>query len=42
MVLSHMVPGNRPEETWAACVAGFGGRLSIGHDLEVVGIGVIP
>ncbi|WP_277986196.1 hypothetical protein [Rhodococcus sp. Q1] len=42
MVLSHMVPGNRAEETWAACGAGFGGRLIIGHDLEVVGIGVIP
>lgn len=39
LVLSHMVPGNRPDSTWEGCGAGFDGRLVIGHDLDVVGVG---
>lgn len=39
LVLSHMVPGNRPDSTWEGCSAGFDGRLVIGHDLDVVGVG---
>ncbi|MEE2060358.1 MBL fold metallo-hydrolase [Rhodococcus artemisiae] len=39
LVLSHMVPGNRPDETWEACGDGFDGQLVIGHDLDVLGIG---
>lgn len=39
LVLSHLVPGNRPDEVWEACGEGFDGRLIIGHDLDVIGIG---
>ncbi|MCW3468792.1 hypothetical protein OMK68_03825 [Rhodococcus pyridinivorans] len=39
LVLSHMVPGNRPDSTWEGCGAGFDGRLVIGHDLDVIGVG---
>ncbi|KSZ58372.1 metallo-beta-lactamase [Rhodococcus pyridinivorans KG-16] len=39
LVLSHMVPGNRPDSTWEGCGTGFDGRLVIGHDLDVVGVG---
>lgn len=39
LVLSHLVPGNRPDEVWADCGKGFDGQLVIGHDLDVIGIG---
>lgn len=39
LVLSHMVPGNRPDEVWVPCGDGFDGRLVIGHDLDVIGVG---
>ena len=39
LVLSHLVPGNRPDKVWARSGAGFDGRLVIGHDLDVIGIG---
>ena len=39
LVLSHLVPGNRPDEVWEGAAAGFDGRLVIGHDLDVIGIG---
>ncbi|WP_197483282.1 hypothetical protein [Rhodococcus sp. 852002-51564_SCH6189132-a] len=39
-VLPHMVPGNRPDSTWEGCGAGFDGRLVIGNDLDVIGVGV--
>lgn len=39
LVLSHLVPGNRPDRVWEACAEGFDGRLIIGHDLDVIGVG---
>ncbi|WP_457971725.1 MBL fold metallo-hydrolase [Arthrobacter sp. D1-17] len=39
LVLSHLVPGNRPDSVWEACGKGFDGQLIIGHDLDVIGIG---
>ncbi|MGV9718556.1 hypothetical protein [Rhodococcus pyridinivorans] len=39
LVLSHMVPDNRPDSTWEGCGAGFAGRLVIGHDLDAIGVG---
>jgi hypothetical protein len=39
LVLSHLVPGNRPDSVWRAAQQGFSGRLVIGHDLDEVGIG---
>lgn len=39
LVLSHLVPGNRPDSVWEACGNGFNGQLIIGHDLDVIGVG---
>ncbi|MDI3387660.1 MBL fold metallo-hydrolase [Streptomyces sp. B-S-A8] len=39
LVLSHLVPGNRPDSVWREARHGFSGRLLIGHDLDEVGIG---
>ncbi|WP_343902471.1 MBL fold metallo-hydrolase [Arthrobacter rhombi] len=39
LVLSHLVPGNRPDEVWAGSGEGFDGQLVIGHDLDVIGVG---
>jgi hypothetical protein len=39
LVLSHLVPGNRPDNVWEACGNGFDGQLIIGHDLDVIGVG---
>ncbi|WP_457971641.1 MBL fold metallo-hydrolase [Arthrobacter sp. D1-17] len=39
LVLSHLVPGNRPDNVWEACGKGFDGQLIIGHDLDVIGVG---
>jgi ribonuclease BN (tRNA processing enzyme) len=39
LVLSHLVPGNRPDEVWEASGEGFDGQLVIGHDMDVIGIG---
>ncbi|WP_309076204.1 MBL fold metallo-hydrolase [Paenarthrobacter sp.] len=39
LVLSHLVPGNRPDSVWEACATGFDGELIIGHDLDVIGVG---
>lgn len=39
LVLSHLVPGNRPDSVWEACGKGFDGQLIIGHDLDVIGVG---
>lgn len=39
LVLSHLVPGNRPDEVWARCARDFDGKLVIGRDLDVIGIG---
>jgi ribonuclease BN (tRNA processing enzyme) len=39
LVLSHLVPGNRPNNVWEACGNGFDGQLLIGHDLDVIGVG---
>ncbi|PRA11686.1 MBL fold metallo-hydrolase [Arthrobacter sp. MYb211] len=39
LVLSHLVPGNRPDEVWARCAEDFDGKLVIGRDLDVIGVG---
>lgn len=39
LVLSHLVPGNRPDSVWRGAQQGFSGRLVIGHDLDEVGVG---
>jgi ribonuclease BN (tRNA processing enzyme) len=38
LVLSHLVPGIRPDNVWEACGEGFDGQLIIGHDLDVIGV----
>lgn len=39
LVLSQMVPGNRPDSVWEACGKGFDGQLIIGRDLDLIGVG---
>ncbi len=39
LVLSHLVPGNNPDELWLEAGKGFSGRLIVGQDLDVIGIG---
>lgn len=39
LVLSHLVPGNWPNEKWERAQKGFSGRLVIGRDLDQIGIG---
>lgn len=38
LVLSHIVPGNGTDEQFEQAARGFGGRLIIGHDLDVIGV----
>lgn len=42
LVLSHLVPANRPESVWREARHGFSGRLIVGHDLDEIGIGTPP
>lgn len=39
LVLSHLVPGNNPDELWLEAGNGFSGRLVVGRDLDVIQIG---
>lgn len=39
LVLSHLVPGDRPESAWEKCGDGFSGRLIVGRDLDVIDVG---
>ena len=39
LVLSHLVPGNGPQERWLRAREGFPGRLVVGQDLAIVDIG---
>ncbi|WP_372452681.1 MBL fold metallo-hydrolase [Pseudonocardia nigra] len=39
LVLSHLVPGNWPEEKWQAAQNGFSGTLVVGRDLDRIGVG---
>jgi hypothetical protein len=38
-VLSHLVPGNWPQERWERARGEFRGRFVVGRDLAVVDIG---
>ncbi|MFJ9084359.1 MBL fold metallo-hydrolase [Streptomyces sp. NPDC102384] len=39
LVLSHIVPGNGKDTQFQRAADGFDGRLVIGHDLDVIGVG---
>ena len=39
LVLSHLVPGNTPRERWQAAGNTFKGRLIVGADMNVIGVG---
>ncbi|WP_235079476.1 MBL fold metallo-hydrolase [Amycolatopsis orientalis] len=39
LVLNHLVPGNRPEHTWLRAQRGYSGKLVVGRDLDILGIG---
>jgi ribonuclease BN (tRNA processing enzyme) len=39
LVLTHLVPGNSPQERWRRARGGFPGRFIVGEDLTVVDIG---
>jgi ribonuclease BN (tRNA processing enzyme) len=39
LVLSHLVPGNWPEEDWQRAKDGYSGVLVVGNDLDRVGVG---
>ena len=40
LVLSHLVPGNWPEERWDRARGDFAGRFIVGQDLAVVDVGL--
>jgi ribonuclease BN (tRNA processing enzyme) len=39
LVLSHLVPGNGPQERWLRAREGFPGRIVVGQDLTTVDLG---
>jgi ribonuclease BN (tRNA processing enzyme) len=39
LVLSHVVPGNWPEDDWQRAKNGYSGTLVVGKDLDRVGVG---
>ncbi|MCE0762490.1 MBL fold metallo-hydrolase [Pseudonocardia kujensis] len=39
LALSHLVPGNWPDEEWRRAAEGFSGRLVVGRDLDRIGVG---
>lgn len=41
LVLSHIVPGHAPDKRFKEAGNGFSGRLIIGHDQDVIGIGAM-
>lgn len=42
LVLSHLLPGDAPDNRWRAARAGFSGRLTVGRDLMQFGVGQRP
>jgi ribonuclease BN (tRNA processing enzyme) len=40
LVLSHLVPGNWPDEEWQRAAEGFSGKFVVGRDLDRIGVGV--
>lgn len=38
LVLSHLVPGNRPEHEWRRAQRGFSGKLVVGRDLDSISL----
>ena len=39
LVLSHLVPGNWPEDDWQRAQQGYSGTLVVGKDLQRIGVG---
>ena len=38
LVLSHLVPGNWPEDDWQRAQNGYSGTLVVGKDLDRIGV----